>query len=62
MHKLVDGPSHFTEDNHYYDRKRQEYIESFGITFLRFTNTDVLGNIDGVIQAIFNKTKELTSP
>ena len=32
------------------DKERQEYIENFGIRFLRFTNEDVYKNSDGVCQ------------
>jgi len=58
----LDGPSHFNEDVHYYDNQRQKYIEAFGITFLRFNNMDIYNNINGVLQTIYNKAKELTSP
>src|SRR4030067_599652 len=44
----VDGDSHFEKDSKEYDKIRQEYIEAFGILFLRFTNDDVYKNIDGV--------------
>jgi very-short-patch-repair endonuclease len=54
----VDGDSHFVAGAQDYDRDRQEYIEEFGIRFLRFTNTDVIENIDGVCQVIFNKIEE----
>jgi hypothetical protein len=41
------------------DKIRQEYIESFGIQFLRFTNEDVYKNIDGVYQTVYNKIEEI---
>jgi len=34
------------------DRKRQAFIESAGICFLRFTNTDVYERLDGVVETI----------
>ena len=37
----IDGDSHFQPGAPEYDRQRQDYIESLGIHFLRFTNTDV---------------------
>ncbi len=46
----VDGPSHIGQEA--YDRERQNYIEQFGIRFLRVTNRDVYKNISGVIKAI----------
>ena len=49
----VDGASHFWPGAAEYDKRRQKYIESFGIKFLRFTNTDVYENIDGVLEKIY---------
>ncbi len=48
----VDGASHFLGDSPVYDAERQSYIENFGIRFLRFTNLDVLENIEGVLVSI----------
>jgi very-short-patch-repair endonuclease len=48
----LDGDSHFTQEAKQYDAQRQQYIESFGIRFLRFTNQDVYENLDGVLEAI----------
>jgi len=44
----LDGEVHFTESAIEYDRHRQEYLETFGITFLRFTNKDVFNQIEKV--------------
>jgi very-short-patch-repair endonuclease len=48
----LDGDSHFTPEAKLDDAKRQRYIQSFGIRFIRFTNVDVYENLDGVIEAI----------
>ncbi len=50
----VDGDSHFTEEGKLHDRRRQAFIEEFGIRFLRFTNEDVHDNLDGVLEMIAN--------
>lgn len=34
----IDGDSHFSKNAMVCDQDRQEYIEAFGIRFLRFTN------------------------
>jgi len=34
------------------DEERQQWIEQFGIRFLRFTNDDVRKNLYGVLDAI----------
>ena len=55
----IDGDSHFMTGAEEQDKTRQEYIESFGIQFLRFTNDDVYKNIDGVCQTVYNKVEEI---
>jgi very-short-patch-repair endonuclease len=48
----VDGDSHFSEKSEPYDKERQRFIESFKISFLRFTNKDIYENLDEVLGAI----------
>ncbi len=48
----VDGPSHESDEARRYDEKRQAEIERLGIRFLRFTNDEVLGNVQTVVGAI----------
>ena len=48
----VDGGQHFKSEGIEYDKARDEYMASIGLKVLRFTNTEVLGNIDGVIEMI----------
>lgn len=56
----VDGPLHFVSiEARLYDQERQQYIESLSINVLRFTNTDIYNNIDGVIESIFHSVKDI---
>ncbi len=48
----VDGGQHFLDDTIEYDRIRDEFMMSSGIKVLRFTNTDVMENIEGVVAVI----------
>ena len=48
----VDGDSH--ADQIEYDEKRTAFFSSQGITVLRFWNTDVIENIDGVVFQIMS--------
>ena len=48
----INGDSHFVDGAEAYDRERQKIIESYGIKVLRFTNSEVSGNIDGVVMGI----------
>jgi very-short-patch-repair endonuclease len=53
----IDGATHWTEAEREYDRRRKEYIELYSIHFLRFTNSDVYKNLDGVLAAIAEAVK-----
>ena len=53
----IDGDSHFVEGAKERDRERQTIIETFGITFLRFTNREIYENIDGVLDKIVEHIK-----
>ena len=48
----VDGSHHLVGESIEYDRIRDEYLSSFGLRVLRFTNTDVLTRIEGVVESI----------
>jgi very-short-patch-repair endonuclease len=48
----LDGDSHFQPGAPEYDRKRQQFIESFGIRIVRILNTEVYENLDGVLEMI----------
>jgi very-short-patch-repair endonuclease len=48
----LDGDSHFQPGAPEYDRKRQQFIESFGIRIVRISNTEVYDNLDGVLEMI----------
>lgn len=46
----VDGESHsFTADK---DENRDAYMKSLGLRVLRFSNAEVLGNLEGVVEMI----------
>jgi very-short-patch-repair endonuclease len=49
----LDGSQHFEEAVLEYDKKRTEYFESLGMKVIRFSNGDILMNIDEVMQNIY---------
>ena len=55
----VDGDSHFQAGEQRRDRKRQAYIESIGIRFLRSRNNEVRETLRGVLEAIYRRILEL---
>ncbi|MEH2077237.1 MAG: DUF559 domain-containing protein [Nostoc sp.] len=46
----IDSESHLQKGAAEYDKARQEFIESAGIKFIRFTNNDVYANLSGVLE------------
>jgi very-short-patch-repair endonuclease len=48
----ADGPIHDEEDNKISDVERQNYIESIGITVIRFTNDEIQKHMKSVIEKI----------
>ena len=48
----VDGGDHFTKPGIEEDRKRDEYLNSLGLSVIRFSDIDVLKNIEGVVSRI----------
>jgi very-short-patch-repair endonuclease len=57
----VDGDSHFTSEAIEHDRERTTCLNRFGIEVLRFTNLEILENIEGVLARIDEAIKT-TSP
>ena len=56
----IDGDSHFVTEAIDNDQRRQAFIESFGIQFLRFTNHEVNRGMDAVLEKICQVVQELT--
>lgn len=48
----LDGETHYIGDREQYDHRRQRFIEAFGITVIRFLNTEVYENLEGVATII----------
>ncbi|MEK7615294.1 MAG: endonuclease domain-containing protein [Patescibacteria group bacterium] len=48
----IDGDSHETPEGKIYDQARTEFLNQANIKTLRFTNTEVTENIQGVLETI----------
>ena len=48
----VDGSQHYNLEGQFYDQQRTAYLNSLGIEVLRFSNTDVTKNLQGICQVI----------
>jgi len=53
----IDGGQHYFEEEAEADKLRDSYITNLGLRVLRFTNLDVLGNIEGVLEHIYDNLK-----
>ena len=51
----LDGADHFTPEGESYDKQRDAYLASLGITVLRFENEQVFENLPSVLQEITDK-------
>jgi len=65
QHKLaieVDGSQHHSNDSAEYDRVRADFMCSLDIRTIRFSNLDVLHNIDGVLLQIAEEMNSALTP
>ena len=56
----VDGRIHFKREIQEYDEGRSHDIEKFGIKMLRFTNEQILNNLNEVQTKILNTINDLS--
>lgn len=49
----LDGGQHYTEEGKVSDGLRDEQLRKMGLYVMRFSNLDVLNNMDGVIATIY---------
>ena len=53
----LDGSQHFEAEGQQADAVRDEYLQSLGLTVLRYANSDVNRNFTGVCEDIWNRLK-----
>jgi very-short-patch-repair endonuclease len=49
----IDGGQHYSEEGKKKDEIRDSYLQYLGFTVLRFSDREVLKNIDGVLERIY---------
>jgi very-short-patch-repair endonuclease len=57
----LDGESHYVADGPARDVQRDAFLNSSGITVLRFSNQDVRKNLNGVLSLIYYTAQKLTN-
>lgn len=58
----VDGSQHFAVEQATSDRQRTAYLESRGLRVLRFTNLEVLRELEAVVETIYGAVQEARNP
>jgi len=53
----IDGDSHSRQKEH--DELRSEKLDTYGIKVIRYTNDDIISNIEGVYQDLKKRIKEI---
>jgi len=53
----ADGSQHYENQGMKKDKRRNKYLKENGITVLRFSDREILQNIDGVMQAIYENVQ-----
>jgi len=54
----LDGSQHYSLEGKSYDKSRSEVLEQYGLLVLRFSNTDIDKNFDGVCRMIDKTIKK----
>ena len=59
----VDGDIHGDQHQVVRDRRRESYLKSLGLQVIRYMNDDILKNLDGVLQDLYDRlSSSSTSP
>ncbi len=58
----IDGDSHYSPDNKQADLERDKYIVSLGLTVLRFSNLEIMQNLEGVLVSIIEFRDKFSLP
>lgn len=58
----IDGGEHYFERKALSDRNRDRYFASLGLSVLRFSNLDVLRNLERVLEKIYSYSNPPESP
>jgi very-short-patch-repair endonuclease len=54
----LDGSHHFTVEGKEYDSEKDEYLRGHGLKVLRFTNHQIMKNLNSVLNIIYKETSK----
>jgi very-short-patch-repair endonuclease len=55
----IDGGQHFEPENQENDKQRDKYLESINLKVLRFSNLDIVKNLNGVLDVIYREIEKI---
>ncbi|MDX2170272.1 MAG: endonuclease domain-containing protein [Deltaproteobacteria bacterium] len=58
----VDGGQHYDDEAQRADTRRTRFLNRQGLKVIRFTNIDVMQNLDGVLEVIFREVSREIPP
>ena len=58
----IDGGQHYENEGMKKDQERDRYLQNLGFTVQRFSDIDVLKNIEGVVETIHEQLKSPLTP
>ena len=58
----IDGGQHYTDEGREKDRRRDHALAAMGLTVLRFSDREVLANVQGVLEMIWAACGEVRNP
>jgi len=53
----IDGETHGTLSQQLYDEERSHYFNKLGITVIRFSNSEIMMNVDNVLESVYSILK-----
>ena len=56
----VDGHQHGTDEGRAHDQRRDAFLAEAGICTIRFANHEVIENLEGVLETIWNELQEFS--
>jgi len=54
----IDGGQHYENENIKNDKIREDFLKKQGLKIMRFTNLDILKNIESVVGKIYDEIDE----
>jgi len=50
----LDGGQHYTEEGMAKDKKRDKFLQVNGLNVMRFSDRDVIENLEGLLQKVYD--------